>query len=106
MVPCHDAYEQIYFKFSMMLNMTKLYSLIPVWMTLMFSQGHKVAEKLKLVQYKAVVKLHEATGMFVMVDYVREVTVKKSCKCGEYGSFEHLLFMFSVSNCQGTFSTL
>ena len=26
----------------------------------------------------AVVKLHEATQMFVMVDYVRDLTVKKS----------------------------
>ena len=30
----------------------------------------------------------------VMVDCVRKMTVKKSCKYGEYGSFEHLLFMF------------
>ena len=32
--------------------------------------------------------------MFVMVDYVREMTVKKSCKYGEYGLFEQLLFLF------------
>ena len=50
-------------------------------MTLMFTQGHRV------------VKLHEATQMFVMLDYVRVMTVKKSCKCGKYGSFEHLLFL-------------
>ena len=30
---------------------------------------------------------------FVGVDYVKEMTVKKSCRCGEYGSFE---FLFSV----------
>ena len=29
-----------------------------------------------------------------MVDYVREMTVKKSCEYGNYGSFEHLLFLF------------
>ena len=29
--------------------------------------------------------------MFVMINYVREMTVK-SCKYGEYGYFEHLLF--------------
>ena len=39
-------------------------------------------------------KLHEATKMFVMVSYVRKIIVKKSCKYGEYGWFEHLLFMF------------
>ena len=34
--------------------------------------------------------------MSVMVDYVREVTVKKTCKYGEYGSFEHLLFLLHL----------
>ena len=34
--------------------------------------------------------------MFVVVDYVRKVTVKKSCMYGEYGSFEHLLFLSSA----------
>ena len=32
--------------------------------------------------------------MFVKVDYVKEMSVKKSCKHGGYGSFEHLLFLF------------
>ena len=36
----------------------------------------------------SVVKLHEAAHTFVMV------TVKMSRKHGEYGSFEHLLFLF------------
>ena len=31
--------------------------------------------------------------MFVVVDYVRQMTVKKSCKYGKYGLFEHLLFL-------------
>ena len=35
----------------------------------------------------------------MMVDYVREMTVKKSCKYGQYGSFVHLLFLF-FSGCQ------
>ena len=30
--------------------------------------------------------------MFVLVDYVREMTSNKFCKSGEYGSFEHALF--------------
>ena len=41
-------------------------------------------------------KLHEATQMFVMVDYVREMTVRESSKYGKYGSFEHLLFLFGI----------
>ena len=32
--------------------------------------------------------------MFVMVDCAKEITMKKSCKYGEYGSFEHLLLFF------------
>ena len=35
--------------------------------------------------------------MFIMVDYVREMTVKKSFKHGEYGSFEQLLFLCCCS---------
>ena len=29
----------------------------------------------------------------MMVDYVRKMTVKKSCMYGKYGSFVHLLFL-------------
>ena len=43
-------------------------------------------EKRNLVQ--------EAIQMFVMVDYVRGMTVK-SCKCSEDGLFEHLLCLFN-----------
>ena len=42
-----------------------------------------------------VVMSHEATQLSVTVGYVREVTVKKSCKYGECGYFEHLLFLLS-----------
>ena len=38
--------------------------------------------------------------MLVMVDNVRKMTMKKSCRCGEYGFIEHLLFLvffFSVT---------
>ena len=47
---CQDNCEPICFKIGMMLKTTKLYSLIPVWMTLMFTQGDRVTEKLELVQ--------------------------------------------------------
>ena len=33
--------------------------------------------------------------MLVMVDYVRELTTKKSCKFGEPRWFEHLPFLLS-----------
>ena len=32
--------------------------------------------------------------MFMMVDYVSEITVKKSCKYDEYKLFEYLLFLY------------
>ena len=41
---------------------------------------------------RCAVKLHEATRMLVIIDCVREVTVKKSFKYGECGSLKHLLF--------------
>ena len=81
----------ICFRLGMFLSITKLYSLIPVWMTLMLAQGHRVMRKLKLVQ-SFVVKLHEATQMLWIIDSVREVIVEKSCNYGKYGSLEHLLF--------------
>ena len=34
----------------------------------------------------------------MMVEYVKEMTAKKSCKYGKYGSFEHLLFLLSDIN--------
>ena len=37
--------------------------------------------------------MKQATQIYVMVHYVREMTVKKSCKYGEYESFEHLLLL-------------
>ena len=79
----------------MMLDTTKLYGLIPVGMTLIFTQGHKAMGKLKLYSC-CVVKLHETTQMFMIVGYVREMTVKTSYKYGEYGLFEHLLFVLSL----------
>ena len=45
-----DTCDPICFKLGMMLHTTKLYCLIPVWMTLMFSQGHRIIGKLELVQ--------------------------------------------------------
>ena len=43
------------------------------------------------------VKLHETSQMFMMGDYVRKTTVKKTCKDGEYGSFKYLLFLVFLS---------
>ena len=56
------------------------------------SQGHVKAITCAVI----LLKLHDVTQMVVIIAYVREMTVKKSCKYGEYGSFEHLLFLFSI----------
>ena len=37
--------------------------------------------------------------MLMMVDYVREITVKKSCKYDEYGSFEICFALFPLFCC-------
>ena len=50
----------------------------------MFTKGHRLQESWNLCCCSAV-KLNEATEMFMMVDYVREMTVKKTCSYGEYG---------------------
>ena len=47
---CRDTCEVICLKLNMMLNMTKLYSLISVWMTLMFTLGHSLVGKVGRVQ--------------------------------------------------------
>ena len=60
----------------------------------MFTQGHRITGKEELVQ-SSVAKVHEASQMFVMVDYVKfdhvkvdyvkEMTSEKSSEYGKYG---------------------
>ena len=38
--------------------------------------------------------MHEVAQTFTVVDNVRQITAKKSCKSGKYGSIEHLLLLF------------
>ena len=45
-------------------------------------------------QDHSVLKWYGVAGMFTMVDCVKEITSKKSCKYDEYGSYGHLLFFF------------
>ena len=49
---CQDTFEQICFVLGMMLSTIEVYSLIPVGMTMMFTQGHRVMVmgNLELVQ--------------------------------------------------------
>ena len=77
---CKDTCDPICYN----TNTTTLWSLLQVWMTLMFTQGHIVTEKLELCSH-SVVKSHDATLVFVVFDYIREATVKKSCEYVKYG---------------------
>ena len=76
-VLCLDTYEPNCFKLDVMRGTTKLYSVIPPWMALVFTL--KVTDSLESFNLcsHCVVKLHEATQMFLVVHYVREITVKK-----------------------------
>ena len=78
LVMCQDTCELICFKLGMVLNTAKLYSLILVWIDLMFTPGHRVTGKLELAD-TLLQKLHIATrNMLAVVDCNGEMTVK-SC---------------------------
>ena len=75
-----DTCERTGFLLCMVLDMTKLYCLIPALMTLMFTQCHRFKGNLEfLVCSCSCVKPHEAAEMFRLADYEKEMTVKKSC---------------------------
>ena len=91
-VLCWDTCEPICFELSAMLDTTKIYSLIPVWMTLMSTQGHRVTGKLELIWWLCCKVARSNSN-------VRDGWVCKQDDCeeilyGEYGSFEHLLILF------------
>ena len=69
---CPDTCEPICLKLSMMLDTSELCTLIPAWMTSMLT---------------VIKQLLEATQMFMIVDYVIQMALKRSSKFGEYGSF-------------------
>ena len=76
-MPCVRTRKPICFKLGVMLDMTELYILISVWMIMMFhwrSQGCKKAWAC-------------AAEILMMVDSVREMAMKQSCKYGGYGSW-------------------
>ena len=92
---CLDTWKPICFKFSMRLDTAKLYSLLPVWMILMFSQSYRVAGKLELVLsfcWKVVWSSSNIReGWLCMGDDCEGVVY------GRFGSFEHLLFLLELS---------
>ena len=85
-----DTCEPISFKLGMTLNTTKLYSLIPVWMTFMFTPGYRITENLELVRSFCCKVTWGNWNIRDGFDYVRE---KQTCKYVEYGSFEYFLLL-------------
>ena len=77
--------EPISFRLGMLIDMTKLSSLVPVWSTFAFTLGHTVRRKLEFCSH-SVVKRHQVAQSFAMVYYVREMTVRKPCMYGHIGS--------------------
>ena len=74
---CQDAYGPICIKLSMVLDRTKLYSMILAGMTLMLtqrSQGDGKARPYAVILLKSCMK----QIVFMMDNYVREMTVNKS----------------------------
>ena len=59
---CLDSLELISFKTGMVLDTTKLYSIIPVLMTLTFTQDSRYTEKQEFCNH-SVLELHEVTKL-------------------------------------------
>ena len=77
----------MYLKFGTMLDTTKVNSLIPVWMTLMFTQGYRVVGKLELVQSFCCKVAWNNSNVGDGWHWLCEMNVKKSCKYDEYVVF-------------------
>ena len=79
-------------------------SMSPVWMTLTLTQGHRVTRRLELVLIFCC-KVALSSPTYAMVDYVGEITSKKTCKYSECGSFDQLLFSLKLVFILTTFLT-
>ena len=60
-------------------------------MALTFTQSHRLQESCNLCSF-SVGKWHEVAQTFVGVDC--DCQKNQTCNIGDYGSFEHLLFLF------------
>ena len=57
------------------------------------SRSQGLQESLKVCNH-SIIECHDVTQTFAEIDYVKGMTATKSCKYGEFGSFEQLLFLF------------
>ena len=94
-VPLLSVQDHTNFSFFVTIKLNELYILIPVLMTLTFTQNQRGTRKADTcVCNHSVLKWYEAAQTFAVADYAREMAAKKSFKNGKSGSFEHLLFLF------------
>ena len=102
---CSDTYELISFELGVMIDTLKPHCLVPVWMTLTFTQGHRIMRQLK--HGMGIVRQLEClqsfchcmawrAQTFTMVGYVMGMTAKKSFTYCDYRSFEHFFFVYSI----------
>ena len=96
-VQSQDTCESICFEFGMMLDMTKFYSSVSLWMTLMLTQGHRVKGKLELVQSFCCKVAW--SNLNVHDDWVCKGNDCEEVLKGKYGLFEHLLFLVVFFSC-------
>ena len=87
--------EPIHFKHCIMIDAINLNSLILLAWPRMSLTVTGLWESNNLCN-KPVVKWQEVAETFATISYVKETTAESSCKYGKYGSYEHLLFVFSV----------
>ena len=88
-------YRLICFKLGIKENSTILYSLFPVWMTLTFTQSHRVSGELELVQSFCCKVSWRNQNVCDGWSYMGDGWTK-SWKHSEYESFEHLLLLLVV----------
>ena len=95
-VLCRGTCGPICFKLGKLLDMTGLYRLIPVWMPLMFAQGHSVTRKLEVrthasILLKSCIKQLRCSWWLCNRDDCEEALH------GKQGWFEQLLFLFYLA---------
>ena len=88
-----DTYEPISFKLGMNPENIKLSRLIPAWMILNFTQGHRVTGRLRLVQTLCC-WVEWSSPNFCSGWFCKGDDCKSSYKYCECGLFQHLFLFF------------
>ena len=94
---CLDAFTPISLKFGMMTNAANFFRFMYIWMTMAFTQEHRVIRKLEHVKLFCC-KVAWSIPNFCDGWFVTEITAKKSCVIvWNMGCLNHLFFLFGTS---------